>query len=108
MLTRYWLWTSDNAAPPPAVTSLPFGPLRFRAWTSATPEVGDAVTSVSFGPLRFRAWTSDDRPPPPPLNDAINGPPRIRIDLAKYRLIRRDDEEIIDLLASLLASGALH
>lgn len=57
MLIRYWTWTSTPSSP--ATSSLPFGPLRFRAWSnpSGTP-VTPAVTGLAFGPLRYRAWTS--------------------------------------------------
>lgn len=57
MLIRYWTWTSGSSSP--ATSSLPFGPLRYRAWTSQdTTPVTPAVTGVAFGPLRYRAWTT--------------------------------------------------
>ena len=51
MLTRYWQWTSGAATP--AESSLPFGPLRWRAWTSQAADA--AVAGLPFGPLRFEA-----------------------------------------------------
>lgn len=83
--------------------------LRYRQWTSAT--AGGAVTSLPFGPLRYRAWTNGVEPEPPqpePTPGGRRGEPFLRLDLAKYELIERDDTEIVAFLASLLASGALH
>lgn len=104
MLTRYWQWTSAGAD-----SGVPFGPLRYRQWTSAPS--GTAVTSLPFGPLRYRAWTNGVEPEPPqpePTPGGRRGEPFLRLDLAKYELIERDDTEIVAFLASLLASGALH
>lgn len=83
MLIRYWQWTSP---PSPAVTGVPFGPLRYRAWTT-----GGAVIV-----------------PPIVVEGPFGTPSVFRIDLAGYRRILRDDDEIVAFLAALLASGALH
>jgi len=101
MLTRYWTWTSGPAAD--AVTSLPFGPLRFRAWTNGA---ASAVASgLPFGPLRFRAWTSAVAVVPVPV-DQGGGYGRIRIPVDRLHALRLErDDELMAFIAS--ASAAL-
>jgi hypothetical protein len=45
---------------------------------------------------------------PPQLNDAINGAPRIILDLSKFNRLMRDDDELVSLLLTLAASGAFN
>jgi len=86
MLNRYWRWTNDPAELP-AVTSLPFGPLRYRAWTNG---------SLDIPPV----------PPTLPLSGGGARPFVFRVD-ASYRLLE-DDEIMIIVIASAAASGLLN
>ena len=105
MLTRYWQWTSGAATP--ATSSLPFGPLRWRAWTSQAADA--AVAGLPFGPLRFRAWTSGAAEPPPPDGGVFGGGAvRLRVDpLIRLRL-QRDDELVAFVAAAAAAAGLLN
>ena len=83
MLTRYWQWTSGAATP--AESSLPFGPLRFRAWTGGAAE-------------------------PPPTDGGFygGGAVRLRVDpLIRLRL-QRDDELVAFVAAAAAAAGLLN
>ena len=104
MLTRYWQWTS--AASTPATSSLPFGPLRWRAWTSQAASA--AASALPFGPLRFRAWTSGEATPPPVDTGGYGGGAvRLRVDPLIRMRLDRDDEVVAFVVAAAAAAGLL-
>ena len=74
MLTRYWQWTSAQAQ-------------------------GNAVTSLPFGPLRFRAWTSASATPP--VDHGGGGRPiRIPVDDRRERFALQRDDELLRMVAA--------
>jgi hypothetical protein len=71
--------------------------------------LGQGQTASKFAMLGLTPAEDEVEPPSPPRIDAINGPPRrIRIDLSGRQRPIRDDQEVIELLLSLAASGALN
>jgi hypothetical protein len=68
--------------------------------------LGQGQTASKFAMLGLSPGPEVEQPPQ--LNDAINGAPRIILDLSKMHRLMREDDELVELLLSLAASGALN